>query len=175
MKNAAFRILIPAMAAGLAVMVSACGAAVSHHAAAATAATAPARSAASQPSQPVPDVRASHPATIVATTVAYSGPHFSTPQAAMRYLARAYNHDRALMHAVTTPQAYRQLMGMRSEAVNLRLLGCVPSGSGRGDYICTFRHDYLASLHKSGHGSARFLVAPADNPGWYMDTLLDCG
>jgi hypothetical protein len=106
----------------------------------------------------------------------YAGPHFSTPQSAMLYLTGAYNQkDAAELHAVTTPQAFRQLVAMQSEAVDLQLQSCVPSGSGRGDYVCTFRHDYPASLHKSGHGSSQILVAPALNPGWYMDTLLDCG
>lgn len=111
-----------------------------------------------------------------ATTLGYSGPHFSTPQAAMTYLTAAYNaEDGAELHAVTTPQAFSQLTAMLSGAVDLQLQSCVPSGSGRGDYVCTFRHDYPASMHNSGHGSARILVAPALNPGWYMYKLLDCG
>jgi hypothetical protein len=113
---------------------------------------------------------------LAAATSAYTGPHFGTPQAAMSYLTGAYNgDDPAALHAVTTPQAFRQLTAMRSEAVNLQLQSCVPSGSGRGDYVCTFGHDYPASLHQSGHGSSRILVAPAENPGWYMYTLLECG
>jgi hypothetical protein len=94
----------------------------------------------------------------------------------MRYLTGAYNRDDGVgLHEVTTPQAFSQLTAMRSEAVDLQLQSCVPSGSGRGDYVCTFRHDYPASLHESGHGSSQILVAPALNPGWYMYTLLDCG
>lgn len=110
----------------------------------------------------------------VAHTIAraYSGPHFSTPQAAMRYLTAAYNHHEATkLHYVTTPQSYRELMGMRSGAVNLRLRSCTLN-KGRGDYTCNFIHDYP---HKSGHGASTFLVAPARNPGWYMYALLDCG
>jgi hypothetical protein len=94
----------------------------------------------------------------------------------MGYLTSAYNgNDPAALRAVTTPHAFSQLTAMRSEAVDLQLQSCVPSGSGRGDYVCTFQHDYPASLHKSGQGSSRILVAPAVNPGWYMYTLLDCG
>jgi len=94
----------------------------------------------------------------------------------MGYLTSAYNGDDPVaLHAVSTPQAFRQLTTMRSEAVNLQLQSCVPSGSGRGDYVCTFRHDYPPTLRESGHGSSRILVAPAVNPGWYMYTLLDCG
>ena len=94
----------------------------------------------------------------------------------MRYLTAAYNRDEpAQLHAVTTPQAFSQITAMRSEAVDLQLQSCTPSGSGRGDYVCTFQHDYPVSLHKVGNGSSRILVAPALNPGWYMYTLLDCG
>jgi hypothetical protein len=110
-----------------------------------------------------------------AAAALYTGPHFRTPQAAMRYLAAAFNrHDAAAMHHVTTPAAYKQLTAMRSEAVNLRLTSCA-ADKGRGDFFCTFRHDYPRNLHMKGHGSSRFLVAPARNPGWYMYTLLMCG
>ena len=93
----------------------------------------------------------------------------------MRYLAFAYDqHDAFALHAVTTPQAYKQLMGMRAEAVDLRLKSC-QANPGQGDYSCYFVHDYPASLHKSGHGGSVILVGPARNPGWYMYTLIECG
>lgn len=138
---------------------------------------------ATQPDRPATNAAAPVAATptasapvLVADTSGYAGPHFSTPLAAMRYLTGAYNSDDgAGLHAVTTPQAFKQLTAMRTEAVDLQVQSCVPSGSGRGDYVCTFRHDYPASLHRSGHGSSRILVAPALNPGWYMYKLLDCG
>lgn len=54
--------------------------------------------------------------------VAYTGPHFSSPSSAMTYMARTYNdRDVTALRAVTTPQSYRELMQMRSGAVNLRL------------------------------------------------------
>jgi len=93
----------------------------------------------------------------------------------MIYLAAAFNeHDATALHAVTTPKSYRELMQMRSEAVGLRLRYCAPD-SGHGDYVCYFRHDYPASLHKSGHGGSTMLVAPALNPGWYLYGILECG
>jgi len=93
----------------------------------------------------------------------------------MIYLARAYNgHDITALRAVTTPQSYRELMQMQSEAVNLQLRYCTPD-PGRGDYTCYFRHDYPASLHMSGHGASQMLIAPALNPGWYLYSILDCG
>ncbi len=100
--------------------------------------------------------------------------HFTTPQAAMEYLAAAYNNDdlTALGH-VTTPRARADLLGMRSEAVNLRLQNC--SRRPVGDYVCQFAHDYPSSLHRSGHGHAVFLAGPADKPGWYMTVLKGCG
>jgi hypothetical protein len=64
-------------------------------------------------------------------------------------------------------------MSMRSAAVNLRLRYCTPNPGG--DYTCTFRHDYPASMHKSGHGSAIFVADPALDPGWYIYQFRDCG
>ena len=102
-------------------------------------------------------------------------PHFSTPAGAMRYLARAYNqHDTAALHEVTTPESYRVLKSLRSQAVDLRLKSC-SKNTGRGDYTCQFAHAYPASMHQSGRGSATFLVAPALDPGWYLYVVADCG
>ena len=93
----------------------------------------------------------------------------------MIYLANAYNeHDATALHAVTTPQSYRELTQMRSEAVNLQLRYCTLD-RGRGDYTCYFSHDYPASLHQSGHGASQMLVAPALNPGWYLYGNVECG
>jgi hypothetical protein len=102
-------------------------------------------------------------------------PHFATPQGAMRYLASAYNRiDMVQLKHVTTPQGRAALLGMRPHAVNLQLLGC-KANSGRGDYDCTFSHDFPAAMHKPGKGgSAVFTVAPADRVGWYMTVLESC-
>ncbi len=103
----------------------------------------------------------------------YSGPHFTTPQTAMRYLAAAYNtDDTTAISAVTDPAARTALMAMRPEAVNLELTSC--TATHHGDYLCSFRHDYPASMHRAGHGAALFIAAPALNPGWYMFRFLDC-
>ena len=105
----------------------------------------------------------------------YTGPNFATPQAAMLFLAQAFNrHDNVALHAVTTPDAYKDLQTMRAGAINLRLLHCVVDGTA-GDYTCYFRHDYPPRLHQSGHGEMQVIAAPAKNPGWYMYTLVDCG
>jgi hypothetical protein len=104
-----------------------------------------------------------------------SGVHFATPESAMRYLAGAYNRNdlAALMH-VTTPAARHNLLAMRADATDLRLVGCT-ANSDRGDYLCGFTHGYPAAAHQASRGQAHFTVAPADRPGWYMTVLNDCG
>jgi hypothetical protein len=103
----------------------------------------------------------------------YPGPHFTTPQDAMRYLADAYNSgDLTALHHVTELRAFSRLMSMRFDAINLRLKHCTPNP--RGDFTCYFRHDFPASEHKTGHGQAVFIAAPALNPGWYMYQFQSC-
>jgi len=99
--------------------------------------------------------------------------HFATPEAAMRYLAAAYNrNDLPALKKVTNEPARAALVELRKEATNLQLTGC--SRQPRGDYVCSFRHDFPAHRHRAGHGQAAFLAAPANKPGWYMTVLLDC-
>jgi hypothetical protein len=100
--------------------------------------------------------------------------HFSTPQAAMRYLTAAYNrNDLVALGHVTTPIARVNLVAMHRTAVNLQLIGC-SLNAVRGDYLCTFRHDYPAAMHLTSQGHAHFTAAPADKFGWYMTVLNDC-
>jgi hypothetical protein len=100
--------------------------------------------------------------------------HFSTPQAAMRYLTAAYNrNDLVALGHVTTPIARVNLVAMHRTAVNLQLVGC-SLNAARGDYLCTFRHDYPAAMHLTSQGHAHFTAAPADKFGWYMTVLNDC-
>jgi hypothetical protein len=101
-------------------------------------------------------------------------PHFETPEAAMRYLARAWNSDDldALCH-VTNPNARIRLLNMHREAVNLRLDRCRPSLPGA--YSCTFEHDFPGRMHRDGVGHAWVDVAAARGPGWYMTVFLGCG
>jgi len=92
----------------------------------------------------------------------------------MSYLADAYNRDDvAALHHVTNPSSFKALMDMRSEAVDLQLRSCTPTG--RGDYDCVFRHSYPKSMHNSGYGQADLIAAPAINPGWYMYVFNYCG
>jgi hypothetical protein len=100
--------------------------------------------------------------------------HFATPEAAMGYLAGAYNrNDLAALKHVTTPEARNNLLFMRPTADNLQVVGCT-ANPGRGDYLCGFTHGFPAALHHSGTGHAHFTVAPADRVGWYMTVLNDC-
>jgi hypothetical protein len=100
--------------------------------------------------------------------------HFATPQAAMRYLAVAYNrNDLAALKHVTTPEARNNLLFMRPTADNLQLVGCT-ANAGRGDYLCGFTHGFPAATHLAGTGHAHFTAAPADKVGWYMTVLNDC-
>jgi len=135
-------------------------------------AAAPAAAPAS-PASPAPTSPANAPASPSVAAPGYTGPHFDTPQAAMTYLADAYNAgDLTALHHVTEPRAFSRLMSMRSDALNLRLKYCTPNP--RGDYTCYFRHDFPASEHKTGHGQAVFIAAPALNPGWYMYQFQSC-
>ena len=100
--------------------------------------------------------------------------HFDTPQAAMGYLAHAWNvRDYAALCTVTNPAARYLLVNMHREAVNLRLHACEKNGVG--SYVCTFFHDYPARMHKSGHGRTWLDVAAAEKPGWYMTVYEGCG
>ena len=115
------------------------------------------------------------PSPTATPTPTYTGPHFDSPQAAMRYLAGAWNrHDVVAMKRVTTPEGRASLFGMYQEAVNLRLDRC-QARAGQGDYDCQFVHDYPPSMHKKGLGHAEFLAGPARDPGWYMTVFVGCG
>jgi hypothetical protein len=92
----------------------------------------------------------------------------------MRYLAAAYNrNDLVALGHVTTPIARANLLAMRRVAANLQLVGC-SANAERGDYLCTFTHDYPATMRQAGNGHAHFTAAPADRFGWYMTILNDC-
>ncbi len=107
-------------------------------------------------------------------------PHFDTAEAAMRYLAAAWNaNDLVKLKHVTDPSARDELNAMHGVATNLRLNHC-DFNPNPGDYTCHFDHDYpphasttmvMPDPHK---GEAVFLVGPADTPGWYMTVFESC-
>jgi hypothetical protein len=118
---------------------------------------------------------AAAPAALAASQTA-SSPHFATPQAAMAYLASAWNrNDQTELGYVTNPAARDALSAMRTDAVNLRLDHCDPR-TGAGDYICYFKHDFLPGTAPSpgAVGQAVFLAGPAGTPGWYMTVFETC-
>jgi hypothetical protein len=190
--RSALRHLIPlAGAAGLLILVSACASGSPHQANATGAQPQHTTKAAAAASRHAPATAASQPAptaspttgspgttgstgTATSTPPAYTGPDFTTPQAAMAYLAAAYNSDdTTAMHAVTTPQAFTALLAMHPSDVNLQLGSC--TARAQGDYICNFRYTYAyttASGQDSQTRSAMAIVAPALNPGWYMDKFI---
>jgi hypothetical protein len=139
---------------------------------------APQRSAPANPKVPTTPINNHHRTqtdkVTPTTPVAPHQLHFATPQAAMGYLAAAYNrNDLAALKHVTTPEARNNLLFMRPTADNLRLVGCAVN-TGRGDYLCGFTHGFPAATHQAGTGHAHFTAAPADKVGWYMTVLNDC-
>ena len=173
---------LPLAAAALAVMLAAagCGGRATNPTVSAPTAIVPpvattpaARAPADGPPAPALTLPSSTTSTQTAPRPA-SGLHFVTPQAAMRYLAAAYNrNDTPALKKVTNASARAALIAMRQEATNLQLTSC--SRRAAGDYTCEFRHGYPEGLHRSGRGHATFLAAPADKPSWYMTVLIDCG
>ena len=104
-----------------------------------------------------------------------SSPHFATPQAAMTYLASAWNrNDLVELGHVTNPAARAALADMRRDVTNLRLNHC--TARPVGDYICYFDHDFLPGTATSpgAIGQAVFLAGPAATPGWYMTVFETC-
>ena len=104
-------------------------------------------------------------------------PMFATPEAAMRFLAMAYNtKDEASLKKVTTPEAREALEDMRPIAPRLTFEECIRTD---GIYYCNFTHTYPeGSRHDHGddheHGTAGVQLAAADKPGWYMRFLISC-
>ena len=105
-----------------------------------------------------------------------TGPHFATPEAAMTYLASAWNRmDMTALKHVTDSKARQLLIDMYREAADLKLHHCTFT-TWRGDYECYFTHGFPKGYKTTSKlGSAEFTVGPADRPGWYMTVFVDCG
>jgi hypothetical protein len=167
---------LPAGVAGLMLLASACTSGPPHRAS--VAAPRPRHSAAAAPaSRPEPTLAASQPAAAASpgtgTTVPeYTGPHFDTPQAAMTYLAAAYNSDdTTALQAVTGAEAFTSLQDMRASDLDLQLVSCWPRRTG--DYVCSVRYNTSASSPHPGTSRVAMLIAaPALDPGWYMYQFL---
>ena len=114
-----------------------------------------------------------------------SPPHFTTPDAAMRYLVAAYNlHDIAAEMHVTTPDSRAALEYERQWVNTFSFHSCTVNPGG-GDYSCQF--DMVSKVKTTDQGTDSFgvdvqqmgeitvLVAPAQRPGWYMYYNEGCG
>jgi hypothetical protein len=129
------------------------------------------------PTRPTPSGSTPTPAAPSPTTptAAPAGPMFATPQAAMSYLAAAFNaRDMVALRHVTTPQSRKELFEMWPGQVHLRLGSC-KKGADSAAYVCLFPHDPPKGMDPSAVPQAVFLVDPAARPGWYMTELLECG
>ena len=109
-------------------------------------------------------------------------PHFATPQAAMVYLASAWNtHDVQEIDYVTDPHGRIQMDSMAAQMVDLQFKSCTQNPAG--DYTCYFSHDIVPSTSRTTYpnpggyppGEAVFTVAPAEAPGWYLTEVVHCG
>jgi hypothetical protein len=109
-------------------------------------------------------------------------PHFDTPQAAMAYLASAWNTNNVQeLDYVTDPAGREQMDSMATLMVNLQFKSCTQNPAG--DYTCYFTHDIATSSSATTYpnplnfppGEAVFTVAPAQTPGWYLTEVIHCG
>jgi hypothetical protein len=113
---------------------------------------------------------------------AAGAPHFDTPQAAMTYLARAWNTSNVKgIDYVTDPAGRQEMDSMASLMVNLQFKNCTQNPAG--DYTCYFSHNITPSTSPTTFpnpdnfppGEAVFTVAPAGAPGWYLTNVIHCG
>jgi hypothetical protein len=109
-------------------------------------------------------------------------PHFDTPDAAMTYLAAAWNAgDVREVDFVSDPAGRAQLDSMAAVMVHLRFKSCTSNPGG--DYTCYLMHDVFPSSSPTTYpnpmgyppGEAVFTVAPATGPGWYLTQVIHCG
>lgn len=113
---------------------------------------------------------------------AAGAPHFESPQAAMVYLASAWNSgDVQKIDYVTDPNGRRQMDAMAAQMADLRFESCTQNPNG--DYTCYFSHAIAPSTSPTTYpnpagyppGEAVFTVAPATGPGWYLTYVVHCG
>jgi hypothetical protein len=146
-----------------------------------TTSTAPLTTSPSSPTtSPAPRTTRPKPPATSTTVPPKAALHFDTPEAAMRYLTKAWNdYDIVALRHVTQSTARDLLLGMHKEAVNLRLNHCSLRPGGKGDYECYFDHDYPtwvpASSRQGTIGHAEFIAAPSASVGWYMFAYQGCG
>jgi hypothetical protein len=115
------------------------------------------------------------PAPTATPTPTRPEPMFATPEAAMAYMAVAFDTgDLTALRKVTTPESRKELYDMWPDPVHLRLSRC-DKESGGSSYVCYFPHDPPKGMDPSSVPEATMVVEPAARPGWYMSELAECG
>jgi hypothetical protein len=103
-------------------------------------------------------------AVVAGQPAANASVHFATPLAVTRYFAAAVDgNNMPELHQVTTPGSFRAVMAMRGGVRDVQARSC--TATGRGDYRCVLSYQFR---HQSGSGAWTVIVAPADDPGWYV-------
>jgi hypothetical protein len=133
---------------------------------------------------PTPTIPAD-PKVVHAAVSAAQPPHFATPDAAMRYLAAAYNsgNETAIRH-VTTPDSRTQFEAERQWVKTFRFSDCTANGAPTWDYNCVL--DIIANVPGVSPNidantglvvmdEVALLVAPAARTGYYVEANEGCG
>jgi hypothetical protein len=144
--------------------------------------TAPLAASTPPPASASPSARASR---VASTPASSSAPHFTTPDAAMRYLAAAYNsgNEVAIRH-VTTPDSRTQFESERQWVQTFRFRDCTANGAPTWDYNCVL--DITANVPGVPPNidattglvvmdEVALLVAPAARTGYYLESNEGCG
>jgi len=118
------------------------------------------------------------PAWPTRTCVVDSGAvHFRTPEAAMRYLAKAWNcRDLAAVRHLTNPDSRNQMLAMATPTSRLSFSSCERFGTpGWRTWECTFDDVYPAGTTDTERELHQiFTVKPARGPGFYV-AVDTCG
>lgn len=125
------------------------------------------------------------PKVVNAVASAAQPPHFTTPDAAMRYLVAAYNSgDETAIRHVTTPDSRSQFESERQWVQTFRFRDCTANGAPNWDYNCVL--DIVANVPGVSPNidattglvimdEVAVLVAPAARTGYYLSANEGCG
>jgi hypothetical protein len=114
-----------------------------------------------------------------------AAPHFATPDAAMRYLAAAYNSgDEVAIRHVTTPDSRSDFEAERQWVKTFSFRDCAAMGAPYWTYNCTL--DITANMPGVNPNidattglvvmdEVALEVAPAARTGYYVDAVEGCG
>jgi len=134
---------------------------------------------------PVAAAPVADPAAVTVVPPTRGVPHFATPEAAMRYLAAAYNSgDETAIRHVTTPDSRTQFEAERQWVQTFRFRECTANGAPAWDYNCVL--DITANVPGVSPNidattglvvmdEVALLVAPAARTGYYVEANEGCG